>query len=206
MTLLDTLRDNVLLLVMPVFFLSTGLRTEWTVGGAPVFIAAGALLVAAVAGKLLGTRLAGRMLRLAAGRGLADRLAAADQGADHDHLRERAARQGHHHRHDLHGPAVDGRREHHAHRADRCAEAGTAAAVGTATPLDRGVRFPAASPAAGPARPGGRARCAGKFRNSIRAGSDSCRQDLGAAVLPRDRQRRQDLRPASDKRSAPGTR
>ncbi len=60
---LDTLRDNVLLLVMPVFFLSTGLRTEWTVGGAPVFIAAGALLVAAVGGKLLGTRLAGRLLR-----------------------------------------------------------------------------------------------------------------------------------------------
>jgi Kef-type K+ transport system membrane component KefB len=46
----DTLRDNVLLLMMPVFFLSTGLRTEWT-------------LVAAVAGKLLGTRLAGRILR-----------------------------------------------------------------------------------------------------------------------------------------------
>jgi Kef-type K+ transport system membrane component KefB len=60
---LDTLRDNVLLLVMPVFFLSTGLRTEWSVGGAPVFIAAGALLVAAVGGKLLGTRMAGRLLR-----------------------------------------------------------------------------------------------------------------------------------------------
>jgi len=59
----DTLRDNVLLLMMPVFFLSTGLRTEWTLGGAPVFVAAGALLVAAVAGKLLGTRLAGRILR-----------------------------------------------------------------------------------------------------------------------------------------------
>jgi Kef-type K+ transport system membrane component KefB len=59
----DALRDNVLLLMMPVFFLSTGLRTEWTLGGAPVFVAAGALLVAAVAGKLLGTRLAGRILR-----------------------------------------------------------------------------------------------------------------------------------------------
>jgi Kef-type K+ transport system membrane component KefB len=60
---LDTLRDNVLLLVMPVFFLSTGLRTEWTVGGAPVFIAAAALLLAAVGGKLLGTHVAGRLLR-----------------------------------------------------------------------------------------------------------------------------------------------
>jgi Kef-type K+ transport system membrane component KefB len=61
--LIDTLRDNVLLLVMPVFFLSTGLRTEWSVGGAPVFVAAAALLLAAIAGKLLGTRLAGRLLR-----------------------------------------------------------------------------------------------------------------------------------------------
>jgi Kef-type K+ transport system membrane component KefB len=59
----DALRDNVLLLIMPVFFLSTGLRTEWTLGGAAVFVAAGALLVAAVAGKLLGTRIAGSILR-----------------------------------------------------------------------------------------------------------------------------------------------
>jgi len=60
---LDALRRDVLLVMMPVFFLSTGLRTEWTIGGAPVFLAAGALLVAAVAGKLLGVRLAGRILR-----------------------------------------------------------------------------------------------------------------------------------------------
>jgi Kef-type K+ transport system membrane component KefB len=59
----DALRHHVLLIVMPVFFLSTGLRTEWTVGGAQVFLAAGALLLAAVAGKLLGVRLAGRILR-----------------------------------------------------------------------------------------------------------------------------------------------
>jgi Kef-type K+ transport system membrane component KefB len=59
---LDTLRRHVLLLVMPVFFLSTGLRTEWQVGGAGVFLAAALLLAAAVGGKLLGTRLAGRIL------------------------------------------------------------------------------------------------------------------------------------------------
>ena len=59
---LDALRHHLLLIVMPVFFLSTGLRTEWQVGGAPVFLAAGALLLAAIAGKLLGTRLAGRIL------------------------------------------------------------------------------------------------------------------------------------------------
>jgi len=59
---LDAVRDHVLLLMMPVFFLSTGLRTEWQLGGASVFVAAIALLVAAVAGKLLGAWLAGRIL------------------------------------------------------------------------------------------------------------------------------------------------
>jgi len=48
---------------MPVFFLSTGLRTTWRLGGAAVFAVAAALLVAAVAGKLLGLRIAGRLLR-----------------------------------------------------------------------------------------------------------------------------------------------
>lgn len=59
---LDAVRDHVLMLMMPVFFLSTGLRTEWEVGGASVFAAAMTLLVAAVAGKLLGAWLAGRIL------------------------------------------------------------------------------------------------------------------------------------------------
>ncbi|HQW63476.1 MAG TPA: cation:proton antiporter [Pseudomonadota bacterium] len=60
---MDRLRHNVLLVVIPVFFLSTGLRTNWTLGGATVFIAAGVLLFAAVAGKLAGVHLAGRILR-----------------------------------------------------------------------------------------------------------------------------------------------
>jgi len=59
---LDNLRHHVLLVIMPVFFLSTGLRTNWEMGGATVFIAAGVLLLAAVAGKLLGVRIAGRLL------------------------------------------------------------------------------------------------------------------------------------------------
>ncbi len=59
---LDQLRHHVLLLLMPVFFLSTGLRTNWQVGGAAVFIAAGALLVAAIGGKLLGAHMAGKIL------------------------------------------------------------------------------------------------------------------------------------------------
>jgi Kef-type K+ transport system membrane component KefB len=60
---MDSLRRNVLLLVMPVFFLSTGLRTAWTMGGPAVMLAAAVLLIAAVSGKLLGTALAGRILR-----------------------------------------------------------------------------------------------------------------------------------------------
>jgi Kef-type K+ transport system membrane component KefB len=60
---MDALRGNVLLVVMPVFFLSTGLRTNWQVGGAAVFIAAAVLLVASVTGKLIGTHIAGRILK-----------------------------------------------------------------------------------------------------------------------------------------------
>jgi len=60
---LDQLRQHVLLVVMPVFFLSTGLRTNWTVGGVAVFIAAAVLLMASVTGKLAGIHLAGRWLR-----------------------------------------------------------------------------------------------------------------------------------------------
>lgn len=59
---LDALRNHVLLVAMPVFFLSTGLRTEWEVGGTQVFLAAAALLAASVAGKLAGTWVAGRIL------------------------------------------------------------------------------------------------------------------------------------------------
>ena len=59
---LDLLRQHVLLVIMPVFFLSTGLRTNWAVGGEAVFLAAAVLLVASVGGKLLGTHLAGRLL------------------------------------------------------------------------------------------------------------------------------------------------
>ena len=59
---LDLLRHHVLLIAMPVFFLSTGLRTDWSVGGEAVFLAALVLLVASVGGKLLGLHAAGRIL------------------------------------------------------------------------------------------------------------------------------------------------
>jgi len=60
---MDMLRHNVLLVIMPVFFLSTGLRTNWTMGGEVVFLAAGLLVLASVSGKLGGTHLAGKILK-----------------------------------------------------------------------------------------------------------------------------------------------
>jgi Kef-type K+ transport system membrane component KefB len=60
---LDTLFQNVLLALMPVFFLSTGLRTKWDLGGYAVFFAAGLLLCASVGGKLVGAHVAGRILK-----------------------------------------------------------------------------------------------------------------------------------------------
>ena len=59
---MDLLRHHVLLVVMPVFFLSTGLRTNWNVGGEAVLIAAAVLLLASVGGKLLGVQVAGKVL------------------------------------------------------------------------------------------------------------------------------------------------
>ena len=59
---MDFFRNHILIAVMPVFFLSTGLRTQWEAGGAAVFGAAALLLVASVAGKLAGVKLAGLAL------------------------------------------------------------------------------------------------------------------------------------------------
>ena len=63
---LDQFREFLLLAVMPVFFLSTGLRTDFGVGGGmggDVVIGAALLfLVTSVAGKLAGVHLAGRLL------------------------------------------------------------------------------------------------------------------------------------------------
>ena len=59
---MDMLRHHVLLVMMPVFFLSTGLKTAWSMGGTSVFIVVGVLLFASVVGKLAGVKLAGRIL------------------------------------------------------------------------------------------------------------------------------------------------
>jgi len=63
----DALRGHLLLVVMPVFFLSTGLRTNWNIGEINVFIAAGVLLIASVTGKHAGMLIAGRLLRWKSG-------------------------------------------------------------------------------------------------------------------------------------------
>ncbi|NYE60196.1 Kef-type K+ transport system membrane component KefB [Duganella sp. 1224] len=64
---LDALFKNVLLVLMPVFFLSTGLRTKWDLGGYSVFFVAGLLLLASVGGKLAGAHIAGRLLKWKSG-------------------------------------------------------------------------------------------------------------------------------------------
>ena len=60
---MDLFRQHVLLAFMPVFFLSTGLRTNWAVGGTMVFVAAAMLLIASVSGKLAGIYAAGKILK-----------------------------------------------------------------------------------------------------------------------------------------------
>jgi Kef-type K+ transport system membrane component KefB len=60
---MDMLRSHVLMVMMPVFFLSTGLKTNWAMGGTLVFVAAALLLLTSVTGKLLGIRLAGKILK-----------------------------------------------------------------------------------------------------------------------------------------------
>lgn len=60
---MDFLRHNVLFAMMPVYFLSTGLKTNWAVGGMVVFTAAAVLLVASIVGKLVGIHIAGKILK-----------------------------------------------------------------------------------------------------------------------------------------------
>jgi Kef-type K+ transport system membrane component KefB len=64
---MDQLRHHMLLTVMPVFFLSTGLRTSWGGGEVTVVAVAAVLLFASVSGKLAGIHIAGRILKWAPG-------------------------------------------------------------------------------------------------------------------------------------------
>lgn len=60
---LDNLRAMVLLLMMPIFFLSTGLKTNWQMGGIVVILAATFMFAAQLSGKLLGIWTAGKILK-----------------------------------------------------------------------------------------------------------------------------------------------
>lgn len=60
---MDKLRYFVLMTVMPVFFLSSGLRTNWEVGGYMVLFAALLLFAVSVAGKWVGVQAAGKILK-----------------------------------------------------------------------------------------------------------------------------------------------
>ncbi|MEX2150081.1 MAG: cation:proton antiporter [Steroidobacteraceae bacterium] len=66
---LDAIRQTLLIFLMPVYFLSAGLRTGWQLGGMPVLLTAGTLLIASVLGKLSGLRLAQHILKWQPGEG-----------------------------------------------------------------------------------------------------------------------------------------
>lgn len=56
-------RNNVLLILMPIFFLITGLKTNWTVSGALVILVAIILLFTQFGSKVLGVSIAGKILK-----------------------------------------------------------------------------------------------------------------------------------------------
>jgi Kef-type K+ transport system membrane component KefB len=60
---IDFMREHVLLFIMPVFFLSTGLRTSWELSGLLVIGVALLMYVAQASGKILGIQLAGNILK-----------------------------------------------------------------------------------------------------------------------------------------------
>lgn len=60
---MDKLRHFVMITMLPVYFMSTGLRTNWEMDGVSVFAAAAILLFASITGKLAGTYAAGKILK-----------------------------------------------------------------------------------------------------------------------------------------------
>lgn len=59
---MQSFKNTVLLVLMPVFFLITGLKTNWSISGAVVFGVAILLYLVQFAGKLTGISIAGKML------------------------------------------------------------------------------------------------------------------------------------------------
>ncbi|HQU98973.1 MAG TPA: cation:proton antiporter [Nitrosomonas sp.] len=60
---MDKLRHFVMMTMLPVYFMSAGLRTNWEMDGVMVFAAAAILLFASIAGKLAGTYAASKILK-----------------------------------------------------------------------------------------------------------------------------------------------
>lgn len=67
---LDSFRSVVLLALMPVYFLSTGLKSAWSADGSMVIAGAALLFMAALVGKLVAVGIAGRILRWPRGEAL----------------------------------------------------------------------------------------------------------------------------------------
>lgn len=59
---MDMFKKNVLFILMPVFFLITGLKTNWSVSGLIILLVAAALLVTQFGSKILGVSIAGKIL------------------------------------------------------------------------------------------------------------------------------------------------
>ena len=137
---MDALRRHVLLLLMPVYFVTTGLRTSW--GGSAARGRGRRRAAGGEPGRQAGGGAhRGPTARLVAVGVLPHRLAAADQGPDHDHLRQHPAGQADRQQRDLHRPAADGRGQHDADHADRHADAGApAGAAGEGELIRPGAR------------------------------------------------------------------
>jgi Kef-type K+ transport system membrane component KefB len=60
---LKSFRNNVLVLIMPVFFLITGLRTDWGNSSIAVLIVASLMVITSVSGKIVGVQIAGKINR-----------------------------------------------------------------------------------------------------------------------------------------------
>ncbi len=69
-TEMEIFKKNVLLILMPVFFLITGLKTNWSVSGLAILLVAGLLLITQFSSKIIGVSIAGKILKWEKGESL----------------------------------------------------------------------------------------------------------------------------------------
>lgn len=69
-TEMEIFKKNVLLILMPVFFLITGLKTNWSVSGLVILLVAGLLLITQFSSKIIGVSIAGKILKWEKGESL----------------------------------------------------------------------------------------------------------------------------------------